>query len=240
MGDSVKLAPMQTRSTLSENYEKPRTGREDWWRSTIRETPAPGAYEMHDFLSDLTTRPNTYRFKSDGRKVNPSPQIGRGETLMPGAYEFEDVATVVQKKKMSYGFKNTTRDSKDFLNFGKKDKDVNVPPNVYDMEKHLSMTVERSPSKLWQFKSQSQRFPTTHFKPKEGPAPGNYESSREPSTLHTVSSSFKSKTPRFSTSHTRVPGPGTYDKAYQSPSAPNTITKMGRIHGIFFSSAFQA
>ncbi len=36
---------------------------------------------------------------------------------------------------------------------------------------------------------------------REGPPPGNYEYSTPPG-LHAVSSSFKSKTPRFVTSHT--------------------------------------
>ena len=36
----------------------------------------------------------------------------------------------------------------------------------------------------------------------------------------------------------KVPGPGTYEKTYQAP-IPKTILKMGRQHGIFFSSAFQ-
>ena len=39
---------------------------------------------------------------------------------------------------------------------------------------------------------------------KEGPAPGNYNYV-PPNAGHTVSSSFKSKTPRFSTSHTVRP-----------------------------------
>ena len=35
----------------------------------------------------------------------------------------------------------------------------------------------------------------------------------------------------------KVPGPGSYEKTYQSPM-PATIAKMGRNHGLFFTSAF--
>jgi hypothetical protein len=38
-------------------------------------------------------KPGTYRFKSDGRRLNPTPQIGKGEALLPGAYDFEDMTT---------------------------------------------------------------------------------------------------------------------------------------------------
>lgn len=38
-------------------------------------------------------RPGTYRFKSDGRRLDPTPQIGKGDYLLPGAYDFEDMST---------------------------------------------------------------------------------------------------------------------------------------------------
>jgi len=57
----------------------------------VQETPAPGAYDMEqqNWYYDLGKRPNTYRFKSDGRKVDPHPH-GKGATLLPGAYEHKD------------------------------------------------------------------------------------------------------------------------------------------------------
>lgn len=56
--------------------------------SWSQETPLPGAYESGTFLEDLQRRQNTYRFKSDGRKIDPHPH-GKGALLLPGAYEFQ-------------------------------------------------------------------------------------------------------------------------------------------------------
>ncbi|CAH1793150.1 unnamed protein product [Owenia fusiformis] len=220
----------------SEDYEKTKSGRESWWRKDIRETPLPGTYDHYDFIDEVDKKQNTYRFKSDGRKRDAHPWH-KGAALMPGAYEHKDFLSNFDKFNTTYGFKSTKRDARDFLNFGKKDKDINVAPNQYTAEKYLTCSVEKQPSKHFMFKSQSQRFPTKYFRPKIGPAPGNYEHT-PPDALHPISSSFKSRTPRFSTSHTRVPGPGSYEKTFQSPM-PATIARMGKQHGLFFSSAFQ-
>lgn len=61
---------------------------------------------MPNFISDLIKKPNTYRFKSDGRRHEPLPQIGKGELLLPGAYSFEDFSQRIKKLNMSYSFKN--------------------------------------------------------------------------------------------------------------------------------------
>ena len=53
----------------------------------------PGRYNLPSFLSDVYKKPNTYRFKSDGRRLEPMPQIGKGEYLLPGAYSFEDFSS---------------------------------------------------------------------------------------------------------------------------------------------------
>lgn len=45
---------------------------------------------MNSFLTEVLKKPNTYRFKSDGRRHDPTPQIGRGQYLLPGAYSYED------------------------------------------------------------------------------------------------------------------------------------------------------
>ena len=44
-----------------------------------------------NFIVDLAKRPNTYGFKSDGRKLDPMPQIGHGQYLLPGAYNYKSM-----------------------------------------------------------------------------------------------------------------------------------------------------
>lgn len=66
----------------------------------------PGKYNLPNFINDLVKRPNTYRFKSDGRRHEPLPQIGKGEYLLPGAYSYEDFSQRIKKLNMSYSFKN--------------------------------------------------------------------------------------------------------------------------------------
>lgn len=235
--DRALRHPQQDRPKLSEGYEIPVSDREGWWRKEIKETPNPGSYDYAPaFLDEISRRPNSYRFKSDGRKIDPHPH-GKGAYLLPGAYKHQDFLYKLDKTKMTYNFKSAKRDATDILNFGLKDKDVNVSPMEYAVEKHMSLTVEKEPTKHWQFRSQDARFPTAMFKPREGPGPGNYESST-PIAKHAVSSSFRSKTARFKTSHTKTPGPGTYDKTYQLPVNTGPIRKMGRQHGLFFSCAF--
>ncbi|XP_074640056.1 protein STPG4-like [Tubulanus polymorphus] len=235
---AVKISPKQARHALKENYEDPVSNRENWWRCTIRETPVPGAYEVQDFITLYNKNPikQSYRFKSDGRRRDPNPH-GKGATLLPGAYNRKDFIEELETLPLTYNFKSTGRKGKDLLNRGIKDKDINVSPNKYPIENYLSMTAERLPSKHMVFKSQQQRFPTIYFRPKDGPPPGAYEP-RITIGSRCVSSSFKSKTPRFRSPNTKVPGPGTYEKTNHVPM-PNTIAKMGRQHGLFFSSAFE-
>ncbi|XP_071162674.1 protein STPG4-like isoform X1 [Mytilus edulis] len=229
------------RKALGEGYDPPITERETWWRTYIRETPLPGAYETDSFLDNLRKKQNTYRFKSDGRAIDPHPH-GKGAQLLPGAYNFPSFLERFNTLPATYNFKAERRDKFDTLNMGTKDRDINVSPNAYALEKYLSLSVEKQQSKHYMFRSQHKRFPTAPFKPRKGPGPGEYEQQSIYPKI-SVSSSFKSKTPRFSSSHTgggntRVPGPGTYEKTYQYPQ-PDTVTTMGRQHGLFFSSAFQ-
>jgi hypothetical protein len=56
-------------------------------------------------------KPNTYSFKSDGRRIDPTPQIGKGEYLLPGSYNFEDINDRIARMKVSYGFKGPDRES---------------------------------------------------------------------------------------------------------------------------------
>lgn len=235
--------PWEKRKALSEIYDQPVTGREGWWRTNIRETPIPGSYEMESqgLFYDIDKKQNTYRFKSDGRKINPLPHY-KGPLPSPGEYEHTTFLDSLEKRPGTYNFKTGERHQQDFLNFGLKDKDINISPAAYGVENYLTLTVDRQPSKHPMFKSQAKRFPTIQFKPKDGPAPGNYEQQDILPSRVVVSSCFKSKTPRFSSSHTtrlRVPGPGTYDSTSQYPYK-GTVAKMGRQHGLFFSSAFQA
>ena len=53
-----------------------------------QETPIPGSYEMESqgLFYDIDKKKNTYRFKSDGRKINPLPHY-KGPRPSPGEYE---------------------------------------------------------------------------------------------------------------------------------------------------------
>lgn len=138
--------PWENRKALSENYEDPVSGREGWWRTHIRETPKPGSYEHPTFIEEMSQRPNTYRFKSDGRKVDPHPH-GKGAVLLPGAYESEDFLQSLDKKPTpaTYSFKVADRDGFDVLNFGKKDKRV-PGPGAY--EKTFQFPIPQTVSKM--------------------------------------------------------------------------------------------
>lgn len=233
--------PWDNRTALNDYYEGPITDREAWWRCQIRITPNPGSYETSDFITELEKKPNTYRFKSNGRLV-PYSFAGNGALLLPGEYEYHDFIESLSGKPATYRFKAERRDAFDVLNFGQKDKNINVAPNQYAVERHLSVDAEKTPVRNFMFKSQSKRFPTSSFGPKEGPSPGTYNVKDIAIRPPSVTSSFRSKTPRFHTSHTytrkKVPGPGTYAKAFQHPIPP-TISKMGRQYGLFFTSEFQ-
>ncbi|XP_002733364.1 protein STPG4-like [Saccoglossus kowalevskii] len=224
------------RTSLKDTYEEPVSGRELWWRKNIRETPVPGTYDNKDFLEEfLERKPMTYSFKSEGRKRDLAIiKWRRGDMLMPGAYEHSEMVKDLDKSINTYSFRNTDRYRIELP--GQRDKECNVCPTTYGIENHLSLATPKMPSKHSSFKSTSSRFPTIYFRPNSNPGPGQYES-KTPRPLHAVSSSFKSGTPRFRTSHTKVPGPGSYEKTYQTPM-PSTIAKMGRVHGLFFTSAF--
>lgn len=85
------------RRKLINDYELPVSERESWWRHTIKETPSPLKYKITGFIKDLNKTQNTYRFKTDGRKHEPMPQIGKGSYLLPGAYGYEDFAQRIKK-----------------------------------------------------------------------------------------------------------------------------------------------
>lgn len=60
------------------------------------------------------------------------------------------------------------------------------------------------------FKSKTVRFDKL-FDVKEGPPPGHYNPTELNPEKKGAKSSFSSKAPRFRSSGTNVPGPGTYD-----------------------------
>lgn len=209
----------------------------------MRETPLPGAYPASTLVEALEKRPNSFSFGSVGRRVE-TQRSGRGEMLLPGAYEFQDAAHALDKQVKTYSFKSISREGghgKDYyLNWGLKDKDVNVAPNKYKSEQLDAINAPKVPVKHAAFKSQIKRFPTKYFKPREGPSPGAYHEEKHPlEKVGIVKSVFQSKTPRFLSSHTRTPGPGTYTASLQSPM-PRAIANVGKHYGIFFKSDFEA
>ncbi|XP_059174309.1 protein STPG4-like isoform X2 [Physella acuta] len=188
--------PWEDRTVLSDVYEGPLSERESWWRNEIKVTPSPGTYEITDFLTELSKKPNSYRFKSVSRKNNFA-FMRSGALLLPGNYEVHDFIEDLNKKQATYSFKSEQRDAKDVLNFGLKDKNINVPPNAYHVETFLSVDGEKAPVKSYMFKSQSKRFPNNIFRPKEGPAPGAYDVKDTAPPAPAVTSCFRSKQPRF-------------------------------------------
>ncbi|KAK0058534.1 protein STPG4-like isoform X2 [Biomphalaria pfeifferi] len=230
--------PWEERTVLSDVYESPITDREHWWRAELKVTPSPGAYDTNDFLSELAKKPRTYAFRDQGRKAFHTVDPGKGALLLPGAYKCTDFLENLTKKPATYRFKAESRDAKDYLNFGIKDKAINVPPNAYLVEGYLAVNGEKAPVKNYMFKSQTKRFPTFIFRPKEGPSPDAYNVKDTAPKMPAVTSCFRSKTPRFHSVHSRVPDPGLYAKTFQHPM-PNTISQLGRQHGLFFTSEFQ-
>lgn len=208
----------------------------------MRETPLPGTYPAPTLVESLEKRPCAFSFHTVGRRVD-AQRSGRGAMLLPGAYEFQDGAQELDKQVKTYSFKSISREGghgKDYyLNWGMKDKDVNVAPNKYQGEQLTAISAPKAPVKHAAFKSQIKRFPTKYFKPKEGPSPGAYHEQKHPlEKIQVVKSVFQSKSPRFLSSHTRTPGPGTYTASFQSPM-PQTIANVGKHYGIFFKSDFE-
>ncbi|XP_069464525.1 protein STPG4 [Ambystoma mexicanum] len=206
--------------------------RDGWWMEAFRETPFPGTYNVRDFIQEADLNPvrQTYSFKGEGRKK--CPNVGRtGEYLLPGCYNVIESIQVIEKKPNTYSFKNTPRTN---ILLGVRDKDINIAPWQYEV---VTPPVTTSPSKHFMFRSAVKRFPTTHFVPKEGPGPGDYEVKRAERRC-VISSCFKSTVPRFKELRSKTPGPGTYEPTRYLPKQPATLAKMGRSHNIFFRTSF--
>ncbi|CAF0742022.1 unnamed protein product [Brachionus calyciflorus] len=218
--------PKMTRRKIFDSYEKPVSGRESWWRCYIRETPLPGKYNIPTFINELVKKPNTYRFKSDGRRHEPLPQVGKGEALLPGAYSYEDFSQRVKKLNLSYSFKNHTPidKSKFAVSTGSE-----VGPFSYDTTKYLNIESSFEPVKHSFFKSKEKR---KIFIPKDGPSPGEYEPANNESKKE-VTSCFKSKNNRFIKPETKVPGPGTYEPISAWINSKNSQNFSNK--GVFFT-----
>jgi hypothetical protein len=76
---------------LSLEFDKPRSNRESWWRSGLKETPKPGTYNLPSFTQELNKRRSSFSFKTDGRRRDPMPHLRKGQYLLPGAYTYEDL-----------------------------------------------------------------------------------------------------------------------------------------------------
>jgi len=155
---------------------------------------------------------------------------------MPGLYERKGLIDELDRKKITYNFTGTDRNNVSAVVTGIKDKEIaksQVSPTTYDPGyKMVEKTAVRHPV----FKSQSKRFPTIYFTPKEGAAPGQYDSFKnsEVNNCLNTTAPFKSRTPRFLKPHIqKTPGPGSYTKMLQTPM-PSHIRYLGRYHGLFF------
>ncbi|XP_053565322.1 protein STPG4 [Bombina bombina] len=206
--------------------------RDTWWMYSFRESPSPGAYEVRDFLQDAQLNPvkPSYNFKGQGRKKKPDTGPS-GEMLLPGCYNIPNFLSFSKKLPISSSFKNTSRQ---IAVVGCKDKEINTDPCQYDLS---AQPIKYFSCKQFMFRSTVKRFPSACFAPKDGPGPGDYHLKNDPSGG--ISSSFKSKVPRFVPFIIKTPGPGTYEPMRQLPKLPPTVTKMGRLHGIFFRNSFE-
>ncbi|CAF0848008.1 unnamed protein product [Didymodactylos carnosus] len=233
----LSINPKAHRFDKAYHYVPPASSRESWWRSTIKESPNPGSYDTHlnTFIKDIVQRPNTYGFKSDGRKRDPRPLDPKGQYLMPGAYRFEDFSEQLRRLKYStYGFKGPER--RDVMKKSMitvQDKDIDVAPGLYETQNYLSLNAPMEAAKHSFFKSKTRR---KLFLPKLGPAPGDYEPKLE-ETSPPISSSFKSNTDRFFQKPTLSPGPGAYETLRLFPT-PKQIDSFSA-RGVFFNANFQ-
>lgn len=230
--NQLKSIARQNRNAPSKDIFEPALTDREWWRVTLKETPVPGTYESRHFLDEKELNPikRTYNFKGQGRKKQYGV-VKNGANLLPGAYNYKDFLESLSERPLTYEFKS---DGRSRVLPGIKDKDCNVPPCEYARTKSL---VPKTPVHHSNFKSQSARFPTKYFNPKIGPPPGSYDP-RNLENTHPVSSCFKSRSPRFKSSQTKVPGPATYEPTFQNPQS-KTLMKMGRMHGLFFRNTFE-
>ena len=186
------------------SIDTPASNREQWWRAQLRETPVSTRYHIKDFVQDISDRNDTYHFRDVGReKVIPSAQT-HGGLLLPGAYHKSRYPDdYLSSNRFSYNFRSVERDKLPKLGHGHGDKEVDVPPNQYDVVSYTPSVGNKDSV----FRSTIQREP---FRGKIGPAPGQYHNLVKGEPLSS-SYMFKSRVPRLMPSTTRVPGPGSYN-----------------------------
>ena len=186
------------------SIDTPASNREQWWRAQLRETPVSTRYHIKDFVQDISDRNDTYHFRDVGReKIIPSAQT-HGGLLLPGAYHKSRYPDdYLSSNRFSYNFRSVERDKLPKLGHGHGDKEVDIPPNQYDIVSYTPSVGNKDSV----FKSTIQREP---FRGKIGPAPGQYHNLVKGEPLSS-SYMFKSRVPRLMPSTTRVPGPGSYN-----------------------------
>ncbi|PAA60822.1 hypothetical protein BOX15_Mlig011075g2 [Macrostomum lignano] len=217
------------------------TDRSAWWRDQLNRYPAVGQYEPREVSSIQRVNYPSSTFKSSGRQRNLEAATGLGggggSGVPPGAYSHRSFTDEMSKDIRSYGFRNSKKSSLDALTEGLVDRQLsNLTPGQYNVETYHSIRVDPEPARGSCFKSRSRRV-IKEFEPREGPPPGAYDSSRSTLSQQGVRSSFRSSCPRFVSSYNKVPAPGSYDKSYQTPMSAGMM-RMGRQHGLFFSTAF--
>lgn len=195
-------------------YDAPETTRE-WWRHYVKETPTPGSYQHKGFLEDLHSQTNTYGFRNTGRRPTSARFYTSGEILLPGAYEHADFLDDVTRKPKTYNFRSTEREAGPKIGHGYGDKELDTSPAWFDLRVVDTNEIEKEKNmKDANYRSHVRRkIESNHqFKIVEGPGPGLYDSVNVTRpTSASISSSFKSKVPRFHGRPHRVPGPGTYN-----------------------------
>ncbi|CAG5114713.1 unnamed protein product, partial [Candidula unifasciata] len=182
--------PWANREDPSDAYELPASQREIWWRKEVKVTPIPGAYDEIDFIQELVKKPNTYNFKALSRNQCKG-HAGTGTYLMPGSYEYQDFLQILSKKPATYSFKTSERFAQDVLNFGLKDKYIDVPPNAYSTQNYLAIDGEKCPVKNSMFRSQSRRF-SYLLGNKNVPSPATY-TVKDPYAVAPAITSFYTK-----------------------------------------------
>ncbi|XP_048208177.1 protein STPG4 [Perognathus longimembris pacificus] len=226
LGHGASLLRVGKPSRKKSSYE-----RDGWWRINLTNTPIPGTYHLKTFLEEALLNPviTTYNFKNEGRRKPPLLQRNDPTLLDIPQYKPPDFIELLKKQVASYSFKDKPRPSPSTLVY--KDKSLELSPGQYEV---LPMPVSKQASRSFVFRSTVQRFPPNYFTPHEGPGPGEYNLKIPPTS--SITSSFRSKVPRFLPSCSRTPGPGAYTASNQFPQQSPTIAKMGREHSLFFNN----
>ncbi|KAJ8250665.1 hypothetical protein COCON_G00225870 [Conger conger] len=86
------------------------TGRDAWWRESLKDSPNPGCYHIRGFLEEAALNPVrlTYGFQGTGRNV-PLRCVRKGDLLLPGAYSYTDSTQKALQRPASCSFKNCPR-----------------------------------------------------------------------------------------------------------------------------------